>query len=75
MGSRNCPSWVLLTPLKMSDEAAKKCAEPYTQFVEDLQQMRRETVHLVRQDVSKGRPICRRGQPVSANSSGPLQWL
>ena len=39
----------------MSDEAAKKRAEPYTQFVEELQQMRRETVHLVRQDVSKVR--------------------
>ena len=45
----------LLTPLKMSYEAAKKRAEPYTKIVEELPQMRRETVHLVRQAVSEGR--------------------
>ena len=32
------------------------CAkEPYTKIVEELPQMRRETVHLVRQAVSEGR--------------------
>jgi uncharacterized protein YecE (DUF72 family) len=45
----------LLTPLKMSYEAAKKRAEPYTKIVEALPQMRQETVHLVRQAVSAGR--------------------
>ena len=45
----------LLTPLKMSYEAAKKRAEPYTKIVEELPQMRRETVQLVRQAVSEGR--------------------
>jgi hypothetical protein len=45
----------LLTPLKMSYEASKKPAEPYTKIVEELPQMRRETVHLVRQAVSEGR--------------------
>jgi uncharacterized protein YecE (DUF72 family) len=45
----------LLTPLKMSYEAAKKRAEPYTKIVEELSQMRHETVHLARQAVSEGR--------------------
>jgi uncharacterized protein YecE (DUF72 family) len=45
----------LLTPLKMSYEAAKKRAEPYTKIVEELAQMRRETVQLARQAVSQGR--------------------
>jgi uncharacterized protein YecE (DUF72 family) len=45
----------LLTPLKMSYEAAKKRAEPYIKTVEELPQMRRETVQLVRQAVSEGR--------------------
>jgi len=45
----------LLTPLKMSYEAAKMRAEPYTKIVEELPQMRRETVQLVRQAVSEGR--------------------
>ena len=44
----------LLTPLKMSYEAAKKRAEPYTKIVEELPQMRRETVQLVRQAVGAG---------------------
>ena len=39
----------------MSYEAAKKRAEPYTKIVEELPQMRRETVQLVRQAVSEGR--------------------
>jgi uncharacterized protein YecE (DUF72 family) len=45
----------LLTPLGMSYEAAKKRAEPYTKIVEELPQMRRETVQLVRQAVGAGR--------------------
>ena len=45
----------LLTPLKMSYEAAKKRAEPYTAIVEELPQMHRETVQVVRQAVSDGR--------------------
>ena len=44
-----------LTRLKMSYEAAKKRAEPYTKIVEELPQMRRETVQLVRQAVSEDR--------------------
>jgi hypothetical protein len=39
----------------MSYEAAKKRAEPYTKIVEELPQMRREAVQLVRQAVSEGR--------------------
>ena len=45
----------LLTPSKLSYEAAKKRAEPYTKIVEELPQMRREAVQLVRQAVSEGR--------------------
>ena len=45
----------LLTPLKMSYEAAKKRAEPYTQIVKAFPQMRRETIQLVRQAVCEGR--------------------
>jgi uncharacterized protein YecE (DUF72 family) len=45
----------LLTPLKLSYEAAKKRAEPYTKIVEELPQMRREAVKLTRQAVSEGR--------------------
>ena len=33
----------------------KERAEPYTKFVEELPQMRREAAHLVRQAVSEGR--------------------
>lgn len=44
----------LLTPLKMSYEAAKKPAEPYTKIVEELPQMRHEAVQLVGQAVSGG---------------------
>ena len=42
-----------LTPLKMSYEAAKKQAEPYAKIVEELPQMKRKTVHLVRQASAK----------------------
>jgi hypothetical protein len=45
----------LLTPLKISYEAAKKRAEPYTKIVEELPHMRRETVQLARQAVNEGR--------------------
>jgi hypothetical protein len=45
----------LLTPLKMSYEAAKKRAEPYTKIVEELPHMRRETVELVRKTVAENR--------------------
>jgi uncharacterized protein YecE (DUF72 family) len=45
----------LLTPLKMSYEAAKKRAEPYTKIVEELPEMRRETVELVRKAVTENR--------------------
>lgn len=39
----------------MSYEAAKKWTAPYTKIIEELPQMRRETVQLVRQAVSEGR--------------------
>jgi hypothetical protein len=39
----------------MSYESAKKRAEPCTNIVEELPQMRRETVQLVRQAVGAGR--------------------
>ncbi len=45
----------LLTPLKLSYEAAKKRAEPYTKIVEELPQMRSEAVQLVQQAVGAGR--------------------
>jgi hypothetical protein len=43
----------LLTPLKMSYEAAKKRAEPYTKIVEELPEMRRDTVDLVKKAVDE----------------------
>ena len=45
----------LLTPLKISYEAAKKRAEPYTQIVGELPEMRRDTVELVKKAVADGR--------------------
>ncbi|MBX3331757.1 MAG: DUF72 domain-containing protein [Nitrospira sp.] len=45
----------LLTPLKMSYEAAKKRAEPYTRIVEELPKMRRDTVELVKKAVDEQR--------------------
>jgi len=45
----------LLTPLKMSYEAAKKRAEPYTKIVEALPVMRRDTVALVKKAVAENR--------------------
>src|SRR4029077_10404848 len=57
MGSFTAPFTVLrlLTPLKMSYEAAKKRAEPYTKIVGELQDMRRDTVELVRKAVAENR--------------------
>jgi hypothetical protein len=45
----------LLTPMKMSYEAAMKRAEPYTKIVEEIPQMRREAVQVVRPAVDAGR--------------------
>jgi uncharacterized protein YecE (DUF72 family) len=57
MGSFSAPFTVLrlLTPLKMSYEAAKKRAEPYNKIVGELTEMRRETVELVRNAVVENR--------------------
>ena len=45
----------LLTPLKITYEAAKKRAEPYNKIVGELPEMRRDTVDLVRQAVGENR--------------------
>ena len=45
----------LLTPLRMSYAATKKRAEPCTKIVEELRQMRSDTVQLMRQAVIAGR--------------------
>jgi hypothetical protein len=45
----------LLTPLKMSYEAAKKRAEPYTKIVGELPVMRQETMELVSKAVGDNR--------------------
>ena len=57
MGGFTAPFTVLrlLTPLKMSYEAAKKRAEPYTKIVEELTVMRGNTVDLIRKAVAEGR--------------------
>ncbi len=57
MGTFSAPFTVLrlLTPLKMSYEAAKKRAEPYNKIVGELPEMRRETVELVRKAVDENR--------------------
>jgi uncharacterized protein YecE (DUF72 family) len=57
MGSFTAPFTVLrlLTPLKMSYEQAKKRAEPYTKIIEELPEMRRDTVELIRQAVREER--------------------
>ena len=57
MGTFTAPFTVLrlLTPLKMSYEAAKKRAEPYTKIVGELPEMRRDTVDLVRKAVAENR--------------------
>ena len=57
MGRFTAPFTVLrlLTPLKMSYQAAKKRAVPYTKIVGELPAMRRDTVELVRQAVAENR--------------------
>ena len=45
----------LLTPLKMSYEAAKKRAEPYDKIVGELPEMRRDTVDLVKKAILENR--------------------
>jgi uncharacterized protein YecE (DUF72 family) len=47
----------LLTPLKMTYEAAKKRAAPYDKIVRELPEMRRDTLKLVRQATSEGRSV------------------
>lgn len=59
MGTFTAPFTVLrlLTPLKMSYEAAKKRAEPYNKIVGELPEMRRETVTLIRRATTEGRSV------------------
>ena len=45
----------LLTPLKMSYEAAKKRAEPYNKIVGEVPDMRRETLILIKDAVRNNR--------------------
>ena len=45
----------LLTPLKISCEAAKKRAEPYNKIVGELPQMRGDTVRSVKKAVAENR--------------------
>ena len=45
----------LLTPLGMSYEAAKKRAEPYTKIIEELPDMRRDTIDLVQKAIAENR--------------------
>jgi uncharacterized protein YecE (DUF72 family) len=45
----------LLTPLKLSYEAAKKRAEPYNKIVGELPEMRKESVVLINQAVGENR--------------------
>ncbi len=45
----------LLTPLKMTYEAAKKQAEPYTNIVGELPDMRKDTVALIKQAAAENR--------------------
>ncbi|MDF0653198.1 MAG: DUF72 domain-containing protein [Nitrospira sp.] len=45
----------LLTPLKMSYEAAKTRAEPYNKIVQELPDMRQDTVELVKKAVKEKR--------------------
>src|SRR5262245_60146014 len=47
----------LLTPLKLSYETAKKRAEPYTKVVEELPEMRRDTVESVRRGLTENRRV------------------
>lgn len=57
MGSFTAPFTVLrlLTPLRMSYEAAKKRAAPYAKIVEELPMMRREATDLVKEAMTENR--------------------
>lgn len=57
LGTFTAPFTVLrlLTPLKMTYEAAKKRAEPYDKLIGELPEMRRDTVTLIRQATTEGR--------------------
>jgi uncharacterized protein YecE (DUF72 family) len=46
----------LLTPLRMSYADAKKRAAPYTKIVEELPEMRRDSVTLIQQSFSQAKP-------------------
>lgn len=46
---------LLLTPFKMSYDATKEQAQPYTKTVEELPDMRRNTVKLVKKAVKEDR--------------------
>ncbi|MDK2741310.1 MAG: DUF72 domain-containing protein [Nitrospira sp. BO4] len=46
----------LLTPLKMSYEAAKKRAEPYNKIVGELPEMRKDAVALIQESVKLAKP-------------------
>jgi len=54
---------LLLPPLKLSYEAAKRRAEPCTTIVAELPEMRRETVQFVRQGRQPRSPRLCVGQP------------
>lgn len=47
----------LLTPLKMSYEAAKKRAEPYNKIVGELPEMRKEAVVLIKNAIGHNRRV------------------
>lgn len=46
----------LLTPLKMSYEAAKKRAEPYNKIVGELPEMRRDAIALIQHSIKIAKP-------------------
>ncbi len=66
MGTFTAPFTVLrlLTPLKMSYEAAKKRAEPYNKIVGELPEMRRDTVSWSRRLWQRTASICAGQQSV-----------
>ncbi|MBS0152249.1 MAG: DUF72 domain-containing protein [Nitrospira sp.] len=47
----------LLTPLRMNYDQAKQRAAPYTNIVEELPEMRRDTVALIHQSVTQAKPV------------------
>ncbi|MGC3975895.1 MAG: DUF72 domain-containing protein [Nitrospira sp.] len=57
MGAFTAPFTVLrlLTPLKMTYEAAKKRAEPYDKIVGELPEMRHDAIRIIRQSRNEGR--------------------